>query len=218
MLRVERSARVVGATTTYLPPKTKGSRRDVPLTPETTALLREYLAMHPRNTDPLAPLWPAMALTVPKPTGVKATGTNARPAERQAAALAELTVEAAEARLVLDWTAPLRHGGWYKAVFRPAVLRANLAAAATASNGAPLLPPGLKFHALRHTYASLSIAAGIKPEKLSRRMGHAKITTTLTVYVHLFGEDDAADDMAALGALGKQPYGENDHNVIPLHG
>ena len=32
-------------------------------------------------------------------------------------------------------------------------------------------------------------------------MGHAKITTTSTVYVHLFPEDDASEDMAALGAL-----------------
>lgn len=33
-------------------------------------------------------------------------------------------------------------------------------------------------------------------------MGHSKITTTLAVYVHLFPDDDASDDMAALDALG----------------
>jgi hypothetical protein len=32
-------------------------------------------------------------------------------------------------------------------------------------------------------------------------MGHAKPTTTLSVYAHLF-EDDHADAMAALGAMG----------------
>ncbi|MGO9071144.1 hypothetical protein [Mycobacterium sp.] len=37
----------------------------------------------------------------------------------------------------------------------------------------------LKFHALRHTYASLCVAAGIPPLQLSRFMGHAKVTTTL---------------------------------------
>ncbi len=31
-------------------------------------------------------------------------------------------------------------------------------------------------------------------------MGHSKITTTLTIYSHLFG-DDHADAMAALGAM-----------------
>ena len=47
-------------------------------------------------------------------------------------------------------------------------------------------------------------------------MGHATITTTLAVYVHLFGEDDAADDVAALGALAAlKPKASN---AIPLHG
>ena len=49
--------------------------------------------------------------------------------------------------------------------------------------------------------------------------GHAKVTTTLTVYVHLFPDDDATEDMAALGALSapaaKPSYGAN---FIPLHG
>lgn len=34
-------------------------------------------------------------------------------------------------------------------------------------------------------------------------MGHAKIGTTLGIYVHLFPDDDAADDMAALGAMAR---------------
>jgi hypothetical protein len=39
----------------------------------------------------------------------------------------------------------------------------------------------------------------------------------LDVYVHLFPDDDATEDMAALGALATAPklYGGN---VIPLHG
>lgn len=56
-------------------------------------------------------------------------------------------MEDAEKRLVLDWGSPLRHPTFYKAVFRPAVLRANRTA------DTALLPPELKFHALRHTYA-----------------------------------------------------------------
>ena len=60
------------------------------------------------------------------------------------------------------------------------------------------------------------MAAGIKPAKLSGRMGHANVRTTLDVYVHLF-PDDATEDMAALGALAvpKPTYGGN---VVPLHG
>ena len=48
-------------------------------------------------------------------------------------------------------------------------------------------------------------------------MGHAKVTTTLGVYAHLFNTDDHADAMAALGAIATAPtgYGEN---VVPLWG
>ena len=69
----------------------------------------------------------------------------------------------------------------------------------------------------KRTYASICVVAGIKPAKLSGRMGHANVRTTLDVYVHLFPDDDATEDMAALGALAAGPkpaYG----NVIPLHG
>ena len=44
-------------------------------------------------------------------------------------------------------------------------------------------------------------------------MGHSKVTTTLSVYAHLF-EDDHADAMAALGAMG-QPVERGD-NVVPI--
>ncbi len=125
---------------------------------------------------------------------------------RQATTLAELAVAEAEARLVLDWTTPLRHPTFYKAVYRPAILRANLLTP-TAK-----LSPELRFHSLRHTYASLCVAAGIAPLEIARFMGHANVMTTLTVYTHLFA-DDHADAMAALGAMGgPAPSG----NVVPL--
>jgi integrase len=62
------------------------------------------------------------------------------------------------------------------------------------------LSPELRFHSLRHTYASLCVAAGIPPLDMARFMGHAKVTTTLGVYAHLYA-DDHADAMAALGAV-----------------
>lgn len=65
------------------------------------------------------------------------------------------------------------------------------------------LSPELKFHALRHTYASICIAAGRPPLEVARFMGHAKVTTTLGVYAHLYA-DDFADAMAALGAMAVQ--------------
>ena len=96
----------------------------------------------------------------------------------------------------------MRHQDFYKAVFRPAVL------------GAATVPTTLKFHALRHTYASLCVAAGTPPLEIARFMGHAKVTTTLSVYAHLF-DDDHADAMSALAAMGAPRAGEN---VIRLPG
>jgi hypothetical protein len=49
-------------------------------------------------------------------------------------------------------------------------------------------------------------------------MGHAKVTTTLGVYAHLFNTDDHAEAMAALGALATPAPEPNYGKVIPLHG
>lgn len=188
----------------YDTPKTRGSRRRVPLTPATCVVLRDYLATHPRVHELDAPLFPACSLRAIKPTGKTAPthpdGLRMSPAEQAATA----TVQQAEARLILDWTVPLVHRNFYGAVYRPAVLRANL-------NGAKLLP-SFRFHSLRHTYASLCIAAGIAPFKLSKFMGHANTNVTLGVYSHLF-EDDHTDAMAALGAMGQPTLADN---VVPM--
>ncbi|BBZ29474.1 hypothetical protein MMAD_37690 [Mycolicibacterium madagascariense] len=221
-VRVEQTIAWTGGTATAMAPKTKGSRRTVPLTPATTAMLREYLAVHPRRDDPTAPLFPGVHLLAPRPTGVAATAddtgdANLDPnaaARRQATALADLSTAEAGERLVLDWTAPYRHATFYKAVFRPAVLRANRCAATTGDEAAKVAPQ-FRWHGLRHTYASLCIAAGRPPLEVARFMGHAKVATTLGVYAHLY-EDDHADAMAALAALEAEPsYGPN---VVPLHG
>jgi hypothetical protein len=46
-------------------------------------------------------------------------------------------------------------------------------------------------------------------------MGHAKPSTTETVYAHLLA-DDHSDAMAALGAMGTGPV--HAENVVPLWG
>src|SRR2546426_10045424 len=45
--------------------------------------------------------------------------------------------------------------------------------------------PEIRFHDLRHTHASLLIAAGVHPKAIQSRLGHASITTTLNTYGHL---------------------------------
>ena len=47
------------------------------------------------------------------------------------------------------------------------------------------------FHALRHTYASLQIAAGVNVLQLSRVLGHHNGAFTLSVYAHLLPGDQA---------------------------
>jgi integrase len=229
VLRVQQAARPNGAAIEYGPLKTKQSYRRVPLTAETTALLRDYLAEHPRRDEPTAPLFPGTRLTTPRPTGTRATpgtpgaantGVEGAPpsatakdrARRQADALAEFSVEDAEKRLVLDWTTPLRHATFYKSVYRPAVLRANRLTP-TAK-----IDPDQSFHSLRHTYASLCLAAGIRPIDIAALMGHRDVKTTLTVYAHLINTDDHSSNMAALGALSAPVQNLTYGNVIPLHG
>jgi len=45
--------------------------------------------------------------------------------------------------------------------------------------------PDIRFHDLRHTHASLLIAAGVHPKAIQARLGHTSITTTLNRYGHL---------------------------------
>jgi len=46
--------------------------------------------------------------------------------------------------------------------------------------------PRVNFHALRHTHASLLMAANVHPKIISERLGHASIETTADRYQHLF--------------------------------
>jgi integrase len=46
----------------------------------------------------------------------------------------------------------------------------------------------IRFHDLRHTYASLLIAQGAHPKYIQAQLGHASIQTTLDRYGHLMPE------------------------------
>ncbi len=58
----------------------------------------------------------------------------------------------------------------------------------------------IRLHDLRHTHATLGLAAGIAPKIMSDRLGHASVAFTQDVYVHAIPqmESDAADQMALL--------------------
>jgi integrase len=60
--------------------------------------------------------------------------------------------------------------------------------------------PRIRLHDLRHTHATLLLAAGEPVKVVSERLGHANATITLTVYQHVhpgMGRQ-AADRFAAL--------------------
>jgi integrase len=44
----------------------------------------------------------------------------------------------------------------------------------------------IKFHCLRHTFASIAISAGMDPKALQQVMGHSSIIVTMDIYSHLF--------------------------------
>ncbi len=74
---------------------------------------------------------------------------------------------------------PVNHGTFFKRYFRPALIRAGLS-------------PETRFHDLRHSYASLLIAAGGHSKAIQERLGHSSITVTLNTYGHLFPSLDEA--------------------------
>jgi integrase len=96
---------------------------------------------------------------------------------------------------------PIRHDNFYKRHFKPAVKRrACVECAAEVKPDAErcpecsstefvyVLPPAkhrLRFHDLRHTCASLLIAANAHPKAIQDHLGHKDIQTTFNVYGHL---------------------------------
>jgi len=50
--------------------------------------------------------------------------------------------------------------------------------------------PIINFHALRHTSASLQLSSGTNIADISRRLGHADISTTLNIYSHAYNSGD----------------------------
>jgi len=103
--------------------------------------------------------------------------------------------EVRKARLlfVSEVGAPLRRGSWAK-VWARNVKRANKALEEAGSS--LRVPAGATLHDFRHFYASVLIKHGASVKRVQRRLGHAKPSITLDLYVHLWEDDE--DDTAAL--------------------
>jgi integrase len=60
--------------------------------------------------------------------------------------------------------------------------------------------PRLSFHGLRHTHASILLAARVNPKVVSERLGHASVAFTLDIYSHAIPDlqEEAAEKAAAM--------------------
>ncbi len=60
--------------------------------------------------------------------------------------------------------------------------------------------PKIRLHDLRHTYATLALAAGVPAKVVADRLGHSSVTITLDLYSHVMPavEGDHADTVARL--------------------
>jgi integrase len=76
---------------------------------------------------------------------------------------------------------PMDAANFVRREFRPALRRVKV--------------PMVRFHDLRHTFASLLIAQGVAPKLISEQLGHASIAITMDRYGHLFDQSyaDASD-------------------------
>jgi integrase len=71
----------------------------------------------------------------------------------------------------------------------------------TASDAAGL--PRIGAHGIRHSYATAALRAGVSPEVVSKRLGHASVVVTLSIYAHVFEQDDqAAAELTARAIFG----------------
>ena len=68
---------------------------------------------------------------------------------------------------------PLRRSNFLRRQWAPLLARAGL--------------EGVRFHDLRHTSASLLLAAGVHPKIVQERLGHATVGITLDTYSHVLG-------------------------------
>jgi integrase len=76
-------------------------------------------------------------------------------------------------------------------VYNPALKKANL--------------HRMRFHDLRHTYASLLISQGENPKYVQNQMGHSSIQVTYDIYGHLM----KSENPESATKLGNTVFGEN---------
>lgn len=77
---------------------------------------------------------------------------------------------------------PLRRQNVLRRSYVPILEAAGFATKATKDNPAVRM---IRFHDLRHTSATLLLAANVHPKVVQERLGHSKVSVTLDIYSHV---------------------------------
>ena len=98
---------------------------------------------------------------------------------------------------------PLNHGNILRRIFSPALKRAGL--------------PRIRFHDLRHFFASLLLKQGEGIVYIANQMGHSSPNVTLGIYAHLMGDRNEEAprrfENAVFGATGSKMVAETKKGV-----
>jgi len=70
--------------------------------------------------------------------------------------------------------------------------------------------PRIRFHDLRHTYASLLIKQGENPKYIQTQLGHSSPTVTLNIYAHLM----KPTNQEAVCRLENTVFGATGHKMV----
>ncbi|MBP2205201.1 integrase [Rhodococcus percolatus] len=146
-------------------PKSRKSRRPVPLPPWLAERMHAYLVEHHRADEPTAPLWP----TRKNGGGYRAKGTRYA--------------------VPLDWSQQLAMGTFYDTIMKPALEAIGLPASRPSTDTAPA-ERGVRLHDLRHTFATMQLMAGTHFMQVSKWLGHSTFTLTLDTYGDWIPEED----------------------------
>ena len=158
-------------------PKSKTSKRTVPLPPWLAARLAAYLAdTHPHADNPTAVLWPR-----------RLHGNHV-------------------IKPVLDWSAPLDLNGLQSKIIRPALEAIGLPASRPATPAqvnadgttTPAEPAtkGVRLHDLRHTAAVLWLTAGVHFMQVAKWLGHSSYVLTMTTYADYIPEVETENPLS----------------------
>jgi integrase len=91
---------------------------------------------------------------------------------------------------------PINHNNLVSRHFNPALERAKI--------------DRIRFHDLRHTFASLLIAQGENPKYIQKQMGHSSPTVTLNIYAHLMKKVN----QEAACRLEKTVFNDTGHKMV----